>query len=54
LLNQSIWIHILKGAIFHLDDLALNHLPSEEYESELEMPYFFKNNNFILAPEMEL
>ncbi|XDV31948.1 hypothetical protein PO909_002865 [Leuciscus waleckii] len=36
LLNQSMWIQVPRGAILHLDDLALYHLPSEEYQAELE------------------
>ncbi|XDV44794.1 hypothetical protein PO909_013033, partial [Leuciscus waleckii] len=33
--------------------LALYHLPSEEYQAELEIPSFFKNRNFTLDPELE-
>lgn len=54
LLDQSMWIQVPRGAILHLDDLALYHLPSEEYQSELEIPSFFKNYNFTLGPELEL
>lgn len=54
LLNQSMWIQVPKGAILHVDDLALYHLPSSEYESELEIPSFFKDHNFTLGPELEL
>ncbi|XDV29270.1 hypothetical protein PO909_032407 [Leuciscus waleckii] len=36
LLNQTMWIQVPRGAMLHLDDLALYHLPSEEYQSELE------------------
>ncbi|XDV47186.1 hypothetical protein PO909_016886 [Leuciscus waleckii] len=53
LLNQSMWIQVPRGAILHLDDLALYHLPSEEYQAELEIPSFFKNRNFTLDPELE-
>ncbi|ROL43546.1 hypothetical protein DPX16_13477 [Anabarilius grahami] len=52
--NQTMWIQVPKGAILHLDDLALYHLPSEDYQSELEVPSFFKNHNFTLDPELEL
>ena len=38
----------------HVDDLALYHLPSHEYETELEIPSFFKDHNFTLGPELEL
>ncbi|RXN39625.1 vacuolar sorting-associated 13A-like protein [Labeo rohita] len=48
--NQSMW----KGAILHLGDLALYHLPSEEYQSEIEIPAFFRNQNLTLEPELEL
>ena len=54
LLDQSMWVQVPRGAILHLDDLALYHLPSEEYQSELEIPAFFKDHNFTLAPELEL
>ena len=53
LLNQSMWIQVPRGAILHLDDLALYHLPSEEYQAELEIPSFFRNQNFTLDPELE-
>ncbi|XDV51914.1 hypothetical protein PO909_020706 [Leuciscus waleckii] len=50
LLNQSMWIQVPRGAILHLDDLALYHLPSEEYQAELEIPSFFRDRNFTLDP----
>ena len=53
LLNQSMWIQVPRGAILHLDDLALYHLPSEEYQAELEIPPFFRDRNFTLDPELE-
>ncbi|RXN08064.1 pumilio -like protein [Labeo rohita] len=52
--NQSMWIQVPKGAILHLGDLALYHLPSEEYQSEVEIPAFFRNQNLTLEPELEL
>ncbi|RXN11098.1 pumilio -like protein [Labeo rohita] len=52
--NQSMWIQVPKGAILHLGDLALYHLPSEEYQSEIEIPAFFRNQNLTLEPELEL
>ena len=53
LLNQTMWIQVPRGAILHLDDLALYHLPSEEYQSELEIPPFFRDRNFTFDPELE-
>ncbi|RXN04868.1 vacuolar sorting-associated 13A-like protein [Labeo rohita] len=52
--NQSMWIQVPKGAILHLGDLALYHLPSKEYQSEIEIPAFFRNQNLTLEPELEL
>ncbi|RXN21997.1 pumilio -like protein [Labeo rohita] len=52
--TQSMWIQVPKGAILHLGDLALYHLPSEEYQSEVEIPAFFRNQNLTLEPELEL
>ncbi|ROJ25355.1 Retrovirus-related Pol polyprotein from transposon 412 [Anabarilius grahami] len=52
--NPSMWIQVPPGAILHLDDLALYHLSSEEYQSELEIPSFFKDHNLTLAPGLEL
>ncbi|KAF7709993.1 hypothetical protein HF521_016843 [Silurus meridionalis] len=52
--NQNMWIQVPKGAILHLGDLALFHLPSEEYQSEVEITDIFKNHNLTLGPELEL
>ncbi|KAL1258488.1 hypothetical protein QQF64_009065 [Cirrhinus molitorella] len=52
--NQSMWIQVPKGAILHLGDLALYHLPSEQYQSEVEIPVFFRDYNLTLNPELEL
>lgn len=52
--NQSMWIQVPKGAILHLGDLALYHLPSDEYQSEVEIPDFFKDHSLTLEPEIEL
>ena len=52
--NQSMWIQVPKGAILHLGDLALYHLSSEEYQSEVKIPAFFKGHNLTLEPELEL
>ncbi|KAL1268511.1 hypothetical protein QQF64_033874 [Cirrhinus molitorella] len=48
------WIRVPKGAILHLVDLALYHFPSEEYQSEVEIPVFFRDYNLTLKPELEL
>ncbi|KAL1268892.1 hypothetical protein QQF64_034255 [Cirrhinus molitorella] len=52
--NQSMWIQVPKGAILHLGDLALYHLPSEQYQSEVEIPALFRDYNLTLNPELEL
>ncbi|KAL0153868.1 hypothetical protein M9458_050850, partial [Cirrhinus mrigala] len=52
--NQSMWIQVPKGAILHLRDPALYHLPSEEYQSEVEISAFFRNQNLTLEPDLEL
>ncbi|KAL1248034.1 hypothetical protein QQF64_023410 [Cirrhinus molitorella] len=54
LLNQTMWIQVPKDAILHIDDLALYHLPSEEYHAELEISNFFRDYNFTLSPELEM
>ncbi|KAL1248879.1 hypothetical protein QQF64_022197 [Cirrhinus molitorella] len=54
LLNQTMWIQVPKDAILHLDDLALYHLHSEEYHTELEISNFFRDYNFTLSPELEM
>ncbi|KAL1249523.1 hypothetical protein QQF64_020528 [Cirrhinus molitorella] len=54
LLNQTMWIQVPKDAILHIDDLALYHLPSEEYHTELEISNFFRDYNFTLSPELEM
>ncbi|KAL1268893.1 hypothetical protein QQF64_034256 [Cirrhinus molitorella] len=48
------WIQVPKGAILHLGDLALYHLPSEQYQSEVEIPALFRDYNLTLNPELEL
>lgn len=51
--NRSMWIQVPKGAILHVGDLALYHLPSEEYQAEVEIPSFFKDHSLTLEPELE-
>lgn len=51
--NQTMWVQVPKDAILHIDDLALYHLPSEEYHTELEISSFFQDQNFTLGPELE-
>ncbi|XP_042620633.1 uncharacterized protein LOC122146384 [Cyprinus carpio] len=52
--NQSMWIQVPKGAVLHLGDLALYHLSSEEYQSEVKISAFFKGRYLTLEPELEL
>ncbi len=37
--NQTLWITVPKGAILHIDELALYHLTDDEYQAEIEISY---------------
>ncbi len=39
--NQTLWITVPKGAILHIDELALYHLIDDEYQVEIEISYWF-------------
>ncbi len=51
--NQTLWITVPKGSILHIDELALYHLTDNEYQAEIEISPFFKQNSFVLDPELE-
>ncbi len=38
--NQTLWITVPKGAIHHIDELALYHLTDDEYQAEIEISYW--------------
>ncbi len=38
-MNQTLWITVPKGAILHIDELALYHLTDDEYRVEIEISY---------------
>ncbi len=35
------------------NDLALYHLSDDEYQAEIKISLFFKQNSFVLDPELE-
>ncbi len=35
-----LWITVPKGAILHIDELALYHLTDDEYQVEIEISYW--------------
>ncbi len=37
--NQTLCITVPKGAILHIDELALYHLTDDEYQAEIEIFY---------------
>ncbi len=37
--KQTLWITVPKGAILHIDELALCHLTDDEYQAEIEISY---------------
>ncbi len=37
--NQTLWITVPKGAILHIDELALYHLTNDECQAEIEISY---------------
>ncbi len=51
--NQTLWITVPKGSILHIDDLALYHLTDDEYQAKIEISPFFKQQSFVLDPELE-
>ncbi|XP_071754578.1 uncharacterized protein pde1a [Centroberyx gerrardi] len=51
--NQTIWVNVPKDAIFHIDELALYHLSTDSYESEIEISPFFTQHSFDLNPKLE-
>ena len=50
--NQTMWIDVPKDAILHIEDVALYHLPSESYESEIEVSQFFSQYSFKFDPKL--
>ncbi len=38
--NQTLWITVPKGAILHIDELALCHLTDDEYQAQIEISWF--------------
>ncbi|XP_028310951.1 uncharacterized protein LOC114468322 isoform X2 [Gouania willdenowi] len=51
LINQVMWITVPENAILHIDDLALFHLPPEQYQTDIEMPDFFKDLSLEISPQ---
>ncbi len=51
--NQTLWFIVPKVSILHIDDLALYHLTDDEYQAEVEISPFVKQNSFVLDPELE-
>lgn len=50
LLDNTLWAEVPEGAILHIEDLALYHLPPDQFESEVEVSDFFSKHSFELDP----
>lgn len=51
--NQTVFLQVPEGAIVHLNDLALYHLESELYETELEIVDAFRGHSVDLDERIQ-
>lgn len=51
--NQTVFVTVPEGAIIHVDDLALYHLPDDRIDTEIEMPDAFAKRSLELPQAIQ-